>query len=707
MNREKGFGLLEILVTLVLLGVGVAGLVSMSKGMLTASQDGRRYEIAMRLAESRIDSFRNFNVLINPVAPKTAYADIAGGSSSQTVGQGASASTYALSWTVNNEYWSGSDWQASVPSGYTLSYPGRKVVNVTVTWSDNQGQSRSLQLAGVISSTESLNSNELNGGLDTTRPKPVIAYTPGAAPDVISVELGNGSKQETSKPSPTVSKNGKEVQFETVTYVPDTTGYSQQIQQDFTTVSCVCNSSSRVDAYLPAQVYGTASNQFYWKVGTPQSKQAGIAANTGNNSQPTLCGSDNNSDMSNSSCCRDHYDGTGSDFINYYAPLNTGRRPDLDNIKNGNGNYLDACRFVRLDGYYRPMPDWNLVKVIVTSKDFLTKPSNQASYKKYIKYVVDAYIDWQKNILRWPSGKTAEPPVIYNFEDWLGIGNNASGGDISTGLNLSSGTIQLIARGIYIDILDPTYLAGIDKNAIDYLAKVPLQDINLTMLAEWSMVPLSGNLRVSDYAEVANDPVKDIPDFTVDYYGKYNKGLLQINKPANGLTEDLKVKVSVYPGNSGVTATAVLSNDINKVMSAELKVNSKTTGGGGTTPPIEITVTGKIECVEKKNNNDSSPVPCGNNKVFTNVTPFPLTIEPSSACSINRPSNGSNQVVTYTCKASQGTPLTVTPKYSGIQTFNFTPQSVNLDMTTSTTSGPCFMMVEAGVTSTSPLTCSR
>lgn len=703
MKKQQGFGLLEILLTLVLLGIGVAGLVALARGMLSASQEGGRYEIAMRLAESKFDEFRNFNEVRNATPPLTAFKDIATGSSSQTL----SNHDYGVSWMVSNEYLNGGIWSTTKPATYLYDYPERKRIVVTVTWEDNRGDDRSLELAGAISPTGSFTSEETGDGLVKPREGPKVDYTPGAAPDVISVELGNGSKQETSKPSPTVSKNGKEVQFETMTYVPATTGYSQQIQQDFTTVSCVCNSSSRVDAYRPAQVYGTASNQFYWKVGTTQSKQAGIAANTGNNSQPTLCGSDNNNDMSKSSCCRDHYDGTGSDFLNYYAPLNTGRRPDLDNIKNGNGSYLDACRFVRLDGYYRPVPDWNLVKVIVTSKDFLTKPSNQASYQKYINYVVGAYIDWQKNTLRWPSGKTAEPPVIYNFEDWLSIGANASGGDVSTGVNLSSGTAQLIARGIYIDILDPTYLAGIDKNAIDYLAKVPLQDINLTMLAEWSMVPLSGNLRVSDYAEVANDPVKDIPDFTVDYYGKYNKGLLQINKPANGLTEDLKVKVSVYPGNSGVTATAVLPNDINKVMSAELKVNSKTTGGGGTTPPIEITVTGKIECVEKKSNNNSSPIPCGNNKVFTNVTPFPLTIEPSSACSINRPSNGSNQVVTYTCKANQGTPLTVTPKYSGTQTFNFTPQSVNLDMTTSTTSGPCFMMVEAGVTSTSPLTCSR
>ena len=40
MKPHKGFGLLEILITLVLLGVGVAGLVAMSRGILGAPRPG-------------------------------------------------------------------------------------------------------------------------------------------------------------------------------------------------------------------------------------------------------------------------------------------------------------------------------------------------------------------------------------------------------------------------------------------------------------------------------------------------------------------------------------------------------------------------------------------------------------------------------------------------------------------------------------------
>ena len=208
MKPHKGFGLLEILITLVLLGVGVAGLVAMSRGILGASQDGRRYEVAMRLAESKLDDFRTFNGVVSAVSPLTAYNSIAAGTSTVTPADG--GGTYTLSWTVNNQYWNGTAWQTTAPAGYLQSYPGRKVVNVTVSWSDNDGNPVSLLLAGAVSPAESLAQNQLNGGLDTSREPPQVVYTPGVAPDVISIQIDQeGRKQETSKPLPTVtSKDG-------------------------------------------------------------------------------------------------------------------------------------------------------------------------------------------------------------------------------------------------------------------------------------------------------------------------------------------------------------------------------------------------------------------------------------------------------------------------------------------------------------------
>ncbi|MGS3176736.1 prepilin-type N-terminal cleavage/methylation domain-containing protein [Aeromonas sanarellii] len=697
MKRQRGFGLFEILVTLVVLGVGVVGLVILSKSALTASQDGKRYEVAMRLAESKIEEFRNFNSLVTATAPLTAYASITSGNATKSQ----SGDSYTLAWTVTNQYWNGSTsaWQNTAPAGYLLNYPGRKQINTTVSWTNSEGATASVALIGYASPTESLTAEQLNGGLDTARTGPKISYNPGVAPDVISIDLGNGSRQETSKPSPTVvAKNntvGKEVQFETVTYQPGNQGNTQQIQQDISSVSCACTYGSTLNAYLPGQAYSTATNQLYWKVGVLQSKQTGTVGNN----QPALC----------TSCCKDHFDGSGGSFTSYYAPLNTSRQRYNSSLSlASSGSYIDACRFVRLDGYYRPLPDWNLVKVIVTTSDFLAKPANQVSYQNYIQYVVKTYIDWQKQTLNWTSSTTATAPTISEFEAWLQTpANVAAGGDASTGITVSTGTRQLIARGIYVDILDPVYLAGIDTSVTGYLAKVPFQDINLTMLAEWSMTPLSGQLTggVTDYATVTNEPVDTIVDLNNYYFGSYSRGYLATKKSTKDASQNLqavKVKATVYQGNSGITATLISPQDQSQALSTELAVKIDS---GTVTQPL-LTVTGKVQCLEKTKNNDPTPIACKKN-VFNNLSMNTSTS--GATCQIDKPSSD-NQTAIYTCTAAQNSTLVVNFSYSGNTTFLLKPSSLSIPMTPPASgqviSGPCTLLVDNGVTNAANLTCS-
>ncbi|WP_412841356.1 type IV pilus modification PilV family protein, partial [Aeromonas dhakensis] len=590
MKPHKGFGLLEILITLVLLGVGVAGLVAMSRGILGASQDGRRYEVAMRLAESKLDDFRTFNGVVSAVSPLTAYNSIAAGTSTVTPADG--GGTYTLSWTVNNQYWNGTAWQTTAPAGYLQSYPGRKVVNVTVSWSDNDGNPVSLLLAGAVSPAESLAQNQLNGGLDTSREPPQVVYTPGVAPDVISIQIDQeGRKQETSKPLPTVTSKdgtvGKLVQFETVTYKPDNGGNTQQVLQDLASVSCSCSYGSSVNAYLPGQAILTDSNLLYWSVGSQVTKQTGIL-NSSVKDQPTLC----------TSCCKNHFDGSGSSFDQFYSPLHTNRQRYNSSLTSVNsGDYVDACRFVRLDGYYRPLPEWNLIKVVVASADFLAKTANQTSYQNYIKYVVTTYITWQKNTLNWTANPTATPPTITEFADWLPA-NAAAGGDTTTKVTMSTGTAQLIARGIYVDVLSPTYLAALDLTSQDLLARVPFQDINLTMLAEWSLVPLSGQLTgsVSDYVGVTNETVKTVVDLNNYYFGSYSRGYLSAKKStkdASNVLQSASIKVTAYQGNSGITASLISPVDQSEAKSASMPVAIDTSAQ--TVPTL--TVSGRIECL--------------------------------------------------------------------------------------------------------------
>ncbi|WP_422840262.1 type IV pilus modification PilV family protein [Aeromonas veronii] len=699
MNRQKGFGLLEILITLVVLGVGIVGLVAMSKSGLIMSQDGRRYETAMRLAESKLDEFRNFNSVVTATAPLTAYNQISSASAAVTM----SGDPYSLTWTVTNQYLNGSNWQNTAPVGYRLSYPGRKAIIVSVGWTDSEGQAQTLQLAGNVSPIESLSSAQLDGGLDTTRQGPKVNYTPGVAPDVISVELGDGNKQETSKPLPTVTSKdgqvGKLVQFETVTYKSEAGGSTQQVLQDMASVSCSCSFDDNLSSYLPGQIYNSASNQLYWKAGAMQSKPTGSLDNS-INGQPALC----------SSCCKDHFDGSGSSFSNFYAPLNTSRvryNSSLNAVTNG--KYVDACRFVRLDGYYRPLPDWNLVKVVVTTADFLAKPANQASYQKYIKYVVKTYIDWQKSTLRWVKGASATLPTITDFSTWLAT-NAEAGGNTTTGITVSTGTAQLIARGIYVDVLDPVYLANIDTSSVDYLTEVPFQDINLTMLAEWSMGPLTqltGN--ATDYVAVTNEAVKTVVDLNNYYFGSYSRGYMtakKSTKDSNQVLRDVTVRVTAYQGNSGITASLISARDQSLALTADMLV--KVDAAQQTVPTIKVS--GRIQCLERgKGNNNPPPEACGKNS-FSNLSIS--TPNSGATCRIDYP-QANNQPAAYLCEAPENSTLVINLSYTnqGSTTFMLQPSSFSVQMTPQSNnqvlSGPCSLLVDNGVTNATSLTCTR
>lgn len=133
------------------------------------------------------------------------------------------------------------------------------------------------------------------------------------------------------------------------------------------------------------------------------------------------------------------------------------------------GDYIDSCRLLRIDGYYKPMPDWNMVKLVVMSTDFLKKTANQTSYQNYINYVVQSYVSLQKTG-SWPSHNStltsdSTATSIKSFSQWLAIsGNAAPGGDTTTTVVIDKTAVtpvskQLIARGIFVDVMSDTWLS--------------------------------------------------------------------------------------------------------------------------------------------------------------------------------------------------------------------------------------------------------
>ncbi|QXB55414.1 prepilin-type N-terminal cleavage/methylation domain-containing protein [Aeromonas sp. FDAARGOS 1415] len=686
MNKQKGFGLLEILIALVLLGVGVAGLVSLARGMLSAAREGGRYEIAMRLAESKLDEFRNFNEVRTATPPLTAYKDIATGSGSQSL----SNDSYSVNWTVTNQFLNGGVWSTTQPATYLYDYPERKRIVVRVTWNDNDGSGRYLELAGAISPTGSFTSDETGDGLVKPRENPIVDYTKGSVPDVVAVALGNGSNKETSKPLPHISggsSSSRTIQFDTATYQTIGSGSQRQSVQDTATVYCSCTFSGGTGtAYLPARPYYIESDDLqYWKSGTQLSKSVGMLKGNANQ-QETLC----------STCCSEHYDVSTQGFAGYYAPLNTSRgryqASGANLVAASTGDYQDACRFIRIDGFYRPAPDWRLASLTSFSASFLNDATNLANYQAYVTYVVTEHAKWQKTAFAgttdnsWSAPNSS--PAIQSFNSWLAANRV---GDGTTALSTSIGSRQLISRGIYVDIMPPSYLSDeVFEGGVSepILAKIPFQDVNMTLLSEWSSSD-------TDKGTVTSQPIATIVDPDNNYYGTYSRGVLTAKSTTFSGTppadSPITITVKSYQGNSGVVGSPVLPEDVTAAMTSTMLVSIQD-------QPV-ASIHGIVECLQLKTTGNGNGLK--NSSVSCDATSIGLTVGVNNAnvtCQVL--DLGKPAKPNYSCSGVPGSSFTLTLSKSGYQ---ITPASQTFTLPASGTSvGGCVMMVQETLLTASP-----
>lgn len=121
LNRYKlaGFGLIEILITIVVIGVGLLTIAGLYSRTMSASVVSKQRSEAVVIAESMLEQLRG-----------TVYANIVSGydSIAAVSGSGSSAA-YQRNWTVT-----------SSPN------PAYKDVAMTVTWSDSQGVTQTVSL---------------------------------------------------------------------------------------------------------------------------------------------------------------------------------------------------------------------------------------------------------------------------------------------------------------------------------------------------------------------------------------------------------------------------------------------------------------------------------------------------------------------------------------------------------------------------------
>ncbi|WP_114325387.1 type IV pilus modification PilV family protein [Candidatus Colwellia aromaticivorans] len=545
-KSNQGFTLIEVLIGIFIAAVGIVGVLEIQKHVIRSGNEVNARTIAIQLVRDKLDFINNID----------AFDDV--GRDLPDVENNMVKNNYSFtrSWTMTAHHFDedAATWGV-VGTGESTD---AKHVTVSVSWTDINNNVQTVNGDQIISSA----SIHDTSGLSTTsgdRITPEIPFNEissienppiSLVDDVIANATYN--TQETSRPIPTVvARNGQNlIQFETITYDNSS---DQQTLEDFSTVNCSCSFSANGEAKAPTIL--TISNDGESLIndensGELISKVKGVTSSTG---QPELC----------TACCEDHHDssssaakyvsGSSADHPHYDTDLNEAFPPSDD--------YVEACRFRRVDGFYEMVPDWQLADIIIMPKSYFVDTDNVTAYVSYVKAVVQAKL----------MGTTM--PTKLDI-------------DTRSMTDLLAGGYQLIARGIYVDLasLSSTDLTTIQSYGLvggsdykpNWLAYVPFYEINLSLFADWSTDPNS-----SAVATITNEAIDTIVDPATNYYGNFSRGwLTALETGAVNIVGEARTDNTGLTGSGAIVSpSSILSDTINVDVNIEgISVDCQTVG---------------------------------------------------------------------------------------------------------------------------------
>ena len=609
---NRGYTLIEVLIGMVIFAVGMLALASLQSGLARNSGDSNARTVANNIAEEVIESFRTFSQTpTDPDGVFDAFEDIA--DSSSIIERG--GVEYNVVSEVTDYYYDNTSSTFITTKPASVIFADMKLVELTVSWNTGQefqideGQTTSGRLgSGSITLTDVISSiPSTSGGKVALNDKisllysPPVDYNPGANPDIISIQLGQNKFKESTTPLPDVIRTDDlvETRFDVVTYSQNDAGATFLRREEFRALSCECTlrvADADGEGGLRPAIWGGVEYSEAEYVAKPWGESA-------NNQQSSFC----------SLCCRDHHDGgTGEDDVagdpgrsrfnafrsseNYYDSTfgalqgdhkhyNRNRQGELTLVDSDGDVYVEACRLVRKDGFFRVAQDLRQEGLNNFPANYLDEENEVAVYSGY---VTDAVSEFESDIGAVTDPYEQNPPVLITPSQLdPPVTFPASTFETRTTLPTSDGSLeqQLRTRGIYVDYMSDDLRTKI--NCLDLggdgdscevptvtsaLEIIPFYDVQLTWLARWNESP-------------TNSPV-DVTNETIEDDNLHSRGIASLEGFGTST-----VSAAAHKGNLGLTATDPIDNLYDEKIQL---LYVETFSGSEPTPLTDIVIAGNI-----------------------------------------------------------------------------------------------------------------
>jgi type II secretory pathway pseudopilin PulG len=465
-GRVLGFSLIEVLIAVLILATGLLALAALQSALNRNAADSRARSQVAAFVELAVERARTnaAGASYNKLPPAATWSAPWTAAEEDAAEQRAGVSN--LNVTITGTQYDGRSGNfvvynpASPPSPpLKIGDPQYKELHAVATWNDATGAARRYDLVTIVSPRTTTDSNtpfDSSTGPSNESKLPIVRTDSPERAGVIPIAIGDGADTAATNPRPTISSGAViRTSYEVLTYHnEDATTVKQQRRVETAVVGCSCTPGN-----APTGVFfETAQWPAYWNgeryalyTPTPASDAPGESANSGPTAgvaQDGLC----------TQCCRDHHDGNVASHVKFDPFRSGGHRhyklvDGTLQLAGANDPYLEACRMIRVDGFWRTAQDLNsahfgLLKTTNDARSPLPEQNSDTPVNSAVEYYERFVIDYLK--------ANYEPGQIKQTSDaiYAAKGLNAPA-LIRINRPTPTDTRYLHTRGLYVDNIEP------------------------------------------------------------------------------------------------------------------------------------------------------------------------------------------------------------------------------------------------------------